>query len=399
MIPGCRIAVYSQDSLGLGHLRRNILIGEQMLEAMKRASVLLIADSPVAPFFRLPAGMDHIKLPSIRKVRTGHWEPTSLRIDEPHLRRLRADILRDAIVSFHPDLLLVDHMPGGAKGELIPALSALKQIHKECSVILGLRDILDAEEVIKRLWETEEVYGLIRRYYDRILIYGSNEIFDTGRRYRLPMLAHGIHYCGYVVNQRPQPTSETHHTFPVPAKPLVFVSAGGGGDSSLLMRTYVEAIRLLGGRADFNTIMAVGVNAAPELRNEVETKARGLPIQVSAYVDDGMTHAAAADLVVCMAGYNTMCEVLYLRKKALVIPRSGPSAEQRMRASLFAKMGLVDMLDPQQLTPEILAGRLLADLRRQDYPAHQQALDMSGARRAAARALELANKGAYAAFA
>src|SRR3989475_1767431 len=137
----CRVCIYSQDSLGLGHLRRNILIGGALLGAKKDTTVLLFADSPVAPFFRLPDRMDHVKLPSIRKVSAGCWEATRLRIDEGELIRLRADLLCNTLLNFRPDLVLIDHMPGGAQGELVPALKALKQAHPACSVVLGLREI------------------------------------------------------------------------------------------------------------------------------------------------------------------------------------------------------------------------------------------------------------------
>lgn len=127
MASSYRLSIYSQDSLGLGHLRRNILIGGAFLKTTKDSNVLLFADSPVAPFFTLPERMDHIKLPSIRKVSAGCWEATRLRIDERELVELRANLLRDALVNFRPNLLLVDHMPGGAQGELLPALKVLKQ--------------------------------------------------------------------------------------------------------------------------------------------------------------------------------------------------------------------------------------------------------------------------------
>ena len=90
MSADCRVAIYSQDSLGLGHLRRNIVIGATFLEAKKDSNVLLFADSPVAPFFKLPDRMDHVKLPSIRKVSAGCWEATSLRMDDRELIRPQA---------------------------------------------------------------------------------------------------------------------------------------------------------------------------------------------------------------------------------------------------------------------------------------------------------------------
>jgi len=81
--------------------------------------------------------------------------------------------------------------------------------------------------------------------------------------------------------------------------------------------------------------------------------------------------------------------VLYLKKKALVVPRNGPSAEQRMRAGLLAKKRLIDVLDPTGLSPEKLAQRLVEDLERDDYPVQNGALPMDGIKHAADRLLEL----------
>jgi predicted glycosyltransferase len=143
--------------------------------------------------------------------------------------------------------------------------------------------------------------------------------------------------------------------------------------------------------------MALGANAPPAIGQELEAQARGLPIRIVRYVDDSLSHLAAADLVVCMAGYNTLSEVLYLKKKALVVPRPGPSAEQRMRAGLFAGRGLIDVLDPADLSPETLAQRLVEDLQRTDYPVDGDAIPLDGARQAASRLVELVGEGAHAA--
>jgi predicted glycosyltransferase/glutathione synthase/RimK-type ligase-like ATP-grasp enzyme len=394
---GCRVSIYSQDSLGLGHLRRNILVARALLETTADSRVLMFADSPVAPFFEVPERMDHVKLPSMRKVTAGCWEATRLRIDESELLALRANLLCDALLNFRPDLVLVDHMPGGAVGELIPALKALKEAHPDSVIVLGLRDILDAQDVIKRVWEQEGAYEALRRYYDRVLIYGSSEILETDRVYELPALRHGTHYCGYVVKRGPVAGADAiRQSLGLGKRRHVFVSAGGGGDGQSLMRTYVQAVRLLGPRVKFGTLMAVGANAPPEILLELEAAARGLPIRVVPYVEHSRSHMAAADLVVCMAGYNTLSEVLYLKKKSLVVPRAGPSAEQRMRAELFAKRGLIDVLDPTDLSPEKLAQRLVEDLDRTDYPAVGDGIPLEGAKQAADRLSEHLRKAVYA---
>src|SRR5256885_16968817 len=102
--------------------------------------------------------MDVVKLPSIRKVSAGCWEATRLRADDRELIRFRADLLRSGLLNFRPDVLLADHMPGGAQRELIPALEALKRAVPECLGVLGIRDTLDAEVVIKRVSERAAPY-------------------------------------------------------------------------------------------------------------------------------------------------------------------------------------------------------------------------------------------------
>jgi predicted glycosyltransferase len=108
-----------------------------------------------------------------------------------------------------------------------------------------------------------------------------------------------------------------------------------------------------------------------------------------------MSAMAAADLVVCMAGYNTLAEVLQLGRKALVVPRAGPSAEQQMRCRLFEQHNLIDVLYPGQLAPQTLAERLLRDLERTDYPSRDGAVDTHGVYAAAFLLQSLAGARAY----
>ena len=77
---------------------------------------------------------------------------------------------------------------------------------------------------------------------------------------------------------------------------------------------------------------------------------------------DSLTYLRAADVVIAMAGYNTTAEILTLDKPALLVPRSGPSAEQQMRAKLFADRGWVNWLPPEDLSPDMLAQAALSAL-------------------------------------
>nr|NIV75089.1 glycosyltransferase [Gammaproteobacteria bacterium]NIW86411.1 glycosyltransferase [Gammaproteobacteria bacterium] len=76
--------------------------------------------------------------------------------------------------------------------------------------------------------------------------------------------------------------------------------------------------------------------------------------------DDVLELLGRASAVVTMAGYNSLCEVLAARKKALVVPRAGPSQEQRIRCQLFSERNLIRVLDPNDLEPARMAQELEA---------------------------------------
>src|SRR5439155_1709115 len=64
---------------------------------------------------------------------------------------------------------------------------------------LGLRDIIDAPEVVMRRWEVEGAYEAIERFYDLVLVYGSQDVFDLAAQYCLPQrVAQKVRYCGYL---------------------------------------------------------------------------------------------------------------------------------------------------------------------------------------------------------
>jgi predicted glycosyltransferase len=88
-------------------------------------------------------------------------------------------------------------------------------------------------------------------------------------------------------------------------------------------------------------------------------------VQMFEFTDDLMSYMAAADGVISMGGYNTLCEILSARKPAVVIPRIHPSQEQLVRAEKMTQLGLFQSIHPAVLTPELLFKTLFAQL---DHP-------------------------------
>ncbi|HMA18728.1 MAG TPA: glycosyl transferase family 28, partial [Thermoanaerobaculia bacterium] len=70
-----RIALYSHDTMGLGHMRRNLLIAHAVAREPLGAAVLLIAGARRATAFSLPPGTDVLTLPSLRKEIDSRYRP------------------------------------------------------------------------------------------------------------------------------------------------------------------------------------------------------------------------------------------------------------------------------------------------------------------------------------
>ena len=379
-----RLLIYSQDGLGLGHLRRTTLLAAEFLTARQDGSVLTISDSPLGQFFSAASGHDYLKLPSIRKVGPGNWSPVSLSAPFQDVLALRKETIRSVAVSFEPDVVLVDHMPHGAMGELVPTLEALAQT--PARMVLGLRDIIDAPATVRRRWRLEGAFEAVESYFEDVLVYGAQDVFDVGRQYAWPLsIRDRLRYCGYVCAPTRAPAADAvrrQHLAEHHDSRLLVAMAGGGADGYEMFETLVRAFPTITAERPCVLVVVTGPFLPEAERSRLQQLAAGLPIHLVPQVDDSLSYLSAADLVIAMAGYNTTSEILSLGARALLVPRKGPSAEQQMRASRFAQRGWVDWLPPASLSRETLATAVLEAL---DKPADTSVPppDLFGRQRAA----------------
>jgi predicted glycosyltransferase len=73
---------------------------------------------------------------------------------------------------------------------------------------------------------------------------------------------------------------------------------------------------------------------------------------------------AAADLVVSMGGYNTVCEILTPGTVSLLIPRENPRKEQLIRAKVLQSQNLADYIPWRDFSPQTLRRKIFALLER-----------------------------------
>ena len=382
-----RLMIYSQDGMGLGHLRRSRNIAREVLALQPDSRVLAVADAPDAPFFPRLAGMHFLKLPTIIKTGRREWQARAPSDEVRDVVATRAKLIGEAFHEFKPDAVLVDHMPVGAQGELKPLLDAAIARRERPALFLGLRDILDRPEAIAEVWSELGAYDYLREY-DTVLIHGCREIYDSAAAYGLSEHARTLRYNNYVAPRRGRGTE-----VPASGEPFVLVMGGGGADAYPLARTFLEAMPALLRNTPLHALVLTGPNMPAAERESLATMAAALPVEVRTKSRDATDLLRRASAVVTMGGYNTLGEVLAWRKPALVVPRAGPSAEQRMRSRLFAERRLVRMLEPEALSPGRLADELLALLADDGMPEEANIPPLDGAARAAALILRRGTDG------
>lgn len=353
---GYAILVYCCDVLGLGHLRRNTAIASALVRDHPGSNALLLTNLSTGDFFECAPGVDFVKLPSLRKDASGGLVPRNLRLDRASLVLLRGAIIDEVARRFRPDLLLVDHHPSGLQGELLPTLRRMRSTSPAPGIVLGLRDFLDAPSVIRRRWQRLDAYQAVERLYDAVLIYGSREVFDTAARYGLDSsLRTEISYCGYVCARSETSPTPTRRELGLSDGKLIVITVGGGADGHSTLQLCLDALQHVRPRADCEAVCITGPFVTREQLNELRARSAGLPVRVLWRVEWAPDYFGTADLIVAMAGYNTLLEAVRLGKQTLVLPRTGPSSEQRLRAELFSRLGVVRTVGAKDRTPRRLA--------------------------------------------
>ena len=356
-----KLMVYSHDAFGLGNIRRMLTICEYLLRTLPNISILVVSGSPALHTLRIPEGLDYIKLPCLGRDTSGQLEAKYLKSMPETLVRLRAHLILTAAAYFQPDVLLVDKKPQGLRNELKETLGHLSRHSPKTKRILLLRDILDAPAATIQQWKQNNYYHLTQQHYDQIWVAGTAKIFNLPDEYDFPLpLRRKVEFCGYLGrNSGRTPRNILRQQLGVhPDERLVVVTPGGGGDGYQLIQTYLESAKQQTAATQIisKTVIISGPEMPAEEQQQLKTQIAAHPnIQLLEFSDDLTSYLNAADAVVAMAGYNTICEILSLRKSAVVVPRTRPVQEQCMRAKRFADSGLLYAIHPQRLTPQQLS--------------------------------------------
>lgn len=336
-----RILMYSHDTFGLGHLRRSRTIAHALVSRFPDLEVSIISGSPVVDAFWFHDRVSYIQIPAAQKLSNGEYSSGNSSHSLEETLAAREVIIREAAERLQPDMVIVDKEPLGLGREMLPTLRWAKA--NGAIAVLGLRDVLDAPELLQAEWERKQNAAFTEEIYDEIWVYGPGSFYNPLSSIDLhEQLLARTRYTGFLARSLPPTDDGTTRHF---GSGYILVTAGGGGDGYELMAAALNAVKR-NPNSDDRYLFVLGPFMTERERFEITARASSVRnVEIVDFHVNVETLVANAAAVVGMCGYNTFCEVMSFDKPALFVPRTAPRREQSIRAHRAAEFGWVDVLD------------------------------------------------------
>jgi predicted glycosyltransferase len=331
-------------------------------------SIIILTGSPIVGRFALPGHIDFVRIPGMIKKTNEEYLPLSIKINPQHALDIRKNIIKATAKAFQPNLFIVDKEPLGLKKEILPTLKWLRRSLPSTRTILGLRDIMDEASVIRRDWKEKRVYQVMDELYNEIWVYGIREFYDPIKEYSIPeSVSRKMTFTGYIARKVPGKAAvcriKEKHVHKN-GKKLVVVTAGGGGDGYAMMDIFLSMLESNARPPPFKSVFITGPFMPRKESDQISMRAKKLGLRTWRFYRGMEEILAAADLVVGMGGYNTVCEALTQKTVSLIIPRESPRKEQLIRAQVFHSRNMVDYIPWNSFSPQVLREKLLDLLER-----------------------------------
>lgn len=345
-----RVVFYSHDSQGLGHTRRNVAVAHSLAQNLlgltgRSVTGLLLTGVDTAASHDKPDAFDWVVLPGV--VKGSHsYGPRNLLVDMERLTKVRSALIEAALLDFQPHLVVVDRHPWGIGRELEGPLRKMRANFPDTRIVLGLREVLDAPGVAAKEWEKVGDVKDFRHVYDHIWVYGDQAVHDPLATGEIPAeFKDMVQYTGYLAAGRPVGMRTSGVSCPY------IVSMAGGGSDGLQLLTTAARARVPHG---YNHLVITGPQMPAEQVQNIRSVAHERTTVVTA-VPDALVEVMTADAVISMGGYNSTTEILTTNTPALIVPRESPRVEQLIRAKALEKVGAVEVLRMDELTPQAIS--------------------------------------------
>lgn len=309
-----RLLFFCHDGTGIGHLQRLARIAG----AMQGPCASLVVTGHSTAGWIVPKECEFVHLPSLDSLivsRARYWgrEPfLHMPIEEAKI--FRNNLLSQVINWFQPDALFVDFLPIGKNRELADVV-----FNRNCKKYFVLRGVLDDARNVRI-----DVLGgngeqALEDHYDRIFVACDPRVIDVAKEYSLSeRISRKLIYTGYVAPESTRDArAATRLRRGVPEVTTWVVCSAGGG--KLGERLIEECLRIAAVKTNMFFDIVLGPRSS--IGNEALLRSEGLPrVRVLSQTTELPELHAAANIVICAGGYNSIVEAIAGESEIICVP-------------------------------------------------------------------------------
>jgi predicted glycosyltransferase len=356
-----KILFYCQYHLGMGHLVRSVEIIRHLASEFQ---VCFVKGGTTVEALTLPESVTVVTLPLL------HSENRQVQVSDPAqdldtVKQQRTALLLEVLDRFQPDCLMIEGYPFKKyqfEFESIPLLEKVKASQKPLKVVCSLRDVVMAQPYADRGEIITKTCQRLNQYFDLLLVHSDpkfhrlEESFPATADIQCP-----IQYTGFVAQDGSQSAVSTAADIADLSRqqPMILVSVGGGQLGHDLLEAVVAASPMLKQHLPNHHLQVFTGPFIPDEQFQSLTQAAAgcTNLTLRQFTPNLLTFMQQASLSVSLGGYNTTMNLLRTGVNALILP-SDKDWEQAVRAEKLQKMGVLGLLQPEDLHPERLAQRM-----------------------------------------
>jgi predicted glycosyltransferase len=307
---------------------------------------------------------------SIEERRARQWGRRPFVAEDSRIgSRLRQQLIRSTLDAFQPHAIITDYLPLGMEDELAEFIVS----SAECRKYFISRGILGDPEQIYKSVLTPSSLQAIRDYYHMILVMSDFRIIDMAKEYSLEAaVADKLVYVGYATEFPPlSRIAQARKERGLGAgDKWVICTAGGGKEGEALIERCWEIAQIF---PECHFDIVIGPRSRLSLESDVWTEGRRIRL---VHVDSQQLPVteAAADIVICRGGYNSLMESCVGNAAIIVAPivTDYEQVHHARRLSTYRDITMVDALSELDLALESVLQR------KTTVENHFQELDLNG---------------------
>lgn len=339
-----RVVILVTHLLGIGHLVRASLLADS-LTAAGFETTLISGGRQAAMRDRswhlVQLAAVHIEGTAFAKLLDEDNNPVT-----EVLLAARRDMVSGVIRKVAPACLVTEHFPFGRR-QLAPefeaAIETARMLAHPARIVASIRDVLVAPQ---RPGRVEQANARVERLFDAVLVHGDAAVLPLSASWPATgAIERKLHYTGYVAEPGAPASLPTR-------RPSGEILVSGGGSAAALPLFHAAIAAGLNGQRRWRILIGHGVDADDFAALGEAASPAGQRIVVERARADFPQLLADCAVSVSMAGYNTMLDLARAGVPSIVVPfDAGNETEQAVRATAWARAGLVRVLPSSRLSP------------------------------------------------